>query len=105
MLDTLLHYPVYLLLHTQNYRPLSHFWVWFESSFYPFINVCCRSVVFPLALDFQPDVILVSAGFNATEGHPPTLGGYSVSPECYAHLTRLLMTVCNGKVVMALEGG
>ena len=65
----------------------------------------CRSVVLPLAVDFQPDIVLVSAGFNATEGHPPTLGGYSVSPECYAHLTRLLMTVCNGKVVMALEGG
>ena len=27
-------------------------------------------------------MILVSAGFNATEGHPNTLGGYSVTPAC-----------------------
>ena len=36
----------------------------------------------PIAQEFNPDLILVSAGFNATEGHPPTLGGYSVTPTC-----------------------
>ena len=41
-----------------------------------------RSIVIPICREFDPDIILVSAGFNATEGHPPTLGGYSVSPKC-----------------------
>ena len=36
----------------------------------------------PVLRDFAPDIILVSAGFNATSGHPPTLGGYSVTPQC-----------------------
>ena len=39
------------------------------------------------------------------DGHPPTLGGYSVSPKCYAHMTRMLMGVGSGWVDMALEGG
>ena len=36
----------------------------------------------PVLRDYSPDIILVSAGFNATSGHPPTLGGYSVTPQC-----------------------
>ena len=27
---------------------------------------------------FHPGVILVSAGFDAVDGHPPNLGGYKV---------------------------
>jgi histone deacetylase 4/5 len=64
-----------------------------------------RCVVVPVAREFGPDIILVSAGFNATEGHPPTLGGYTVTPQCYAHMTRILMRVGNGSVALALEGG
>ena len=41
-----------------------------------------RTIVIPIAKQFNPDITLVSAGFNATEGHPPTLGGYSVTPKC-----------------------
>lgn len=41
-----------------------------------------RCVVIPVAREYSPDIILVSAGFNATEGHPPTLGGYTVTPQC-----------------------
>ena len=41
-----------------------------------------RCVVVPVAREFSPDIILVSAGFNTTEGHPPTLGGYTVTPQC-----------------------
>ena len=36
----------------------------------------------PVIRDFGPDLILVSAGFNSTSGHPSTLGGYSVTPKC-----------------------
>ncbi len=64
-----------------------------------------RSLVVPICREFNPDLILVSAGFNATEGHPPTLGGYSVSPKCFSVLTRMLMSVGAGRVALALEGG
>ncbi|XP_050714789.1 histone deacetylase 4-like isoform X9 [Eriocheir sinensis] len=64
-----------------------------------------RSVVMPIAKDFDPDVVLVSAGFDAADGHPPPLGGYKVSASCFAHMTKQLMTLARGKVVLALEGG
>lgn len=64
----------------------------------------------------------MSAGFDAAPGHPPTLGGYNVSPACFGSLTSSLLsqvTIFNvpffsinqvaaqaeGKVVLALEGG
>lgn len=41
-----------------------------------------RTVVMPIAHEFSPDVVLVSAGFDAADGHPPPLGGYKVSAKC-----------------------
>lgn len=41
-----------------------------------------RSVVMPIAQEFSPDVVLVSAGFDAAEGNPAPLGGYKVSAKC-----------------------
>lgn len=41
----------------------------------------------------------------AAVGHPPPLGGYMVSPACFGHLTRELMQLADGKIVLALEGG
>lgn len=64
-----------------------------------------RTIVMPIAREFNPDVVLVSAGFDAASGHTPNLGGYVVSPACFGHLTRELMKLAGGKVVMALEGG
>ncbi|CAM9617585.1 unnamed protein product [Lampetra planeri] len=64
-----------------------------------------RTVVLPIANEFSPDVVLVSSGFDAAEGHPPPLGGYKVSAKCFGHLTRQLMGLAGGRVVMALEGG
>ncbi|XP_058443455.1 histone deacetylase 4 isoform X2 [Malaya genurostris] len=64
-----------------------------------------RTVVMPIARDFQPDIVLVSAGFDAAYGHPAPLGGYMVSPACFGYLTRELMKLADGKVVLALEGG
>ncbi|KAJ0064448.1 hypothetical protein NL108_006514 [Boleophthalmus pectinirostris] len=60
-------------------------------------------VVMPIATEFNPDLVLVSAGFDAARGDP--LGGYNVTPEGYAHLTHLLLTLASGKLVMILEGG
>ncbi|CAL8324886.1 unnamed protein product [Merluccius merluccius] len=64
-----------------------------------------RTVVMPIAQEFSPDVVLVSAGFDAAEGHAPPLGGYKVSSKCFGFLTRQLMSLARGRVVMALEGG
>lgn len=36
----------------------------------------------PIAHEFSPDVVLVSAGFDAVEGHLSPLGGYSVTARC-----------------------
>ncbi|XP_029710704.1 histone deacetylase 4 isoform X4 [Aedes albopictus] len=64
-----------------------------------------RTIVMPIARDFQPDIVLVSAGFDAALGHPAPLGGYMVSPACFGYLTRELMKLADGKVILALEGG
>lgn len=41
-----------------------------------------RSVVMPIANEFAPDIVLVSSGFDAVEGHPPPLGGYTLTAKC-----------------------
>uniref|UniRef100_A0AAQ6A2J9 Histone deacetylase n=1 Tax=Amphiprion ocellaris TaxID=80972 RepID=A0AAQ6A2J9_AMPOC len=64
-----------------------------------------RSVVMPIAQEFSPDVVLVSAGFDAAEGNPAPLGGYKLSAKCFGFLTRQLMSLAGGRVVLALEGG
>ncbi|XP_068997068.1 histone deacetylase 7 isoform X2 [Embiotoca jacksoni] len=64
-----------------------------------------RSVVMPIAQEFSPDVVLVSAGFDAAEGNPAPLGGYKVSAKCFGFLTRQLMSLAGGRLVLALEGG
>ncbi|XP_072162642.1 histone deacetylase 4 [Bemisia tabaci] len=64
-----------------------------------------RSIVMPIAKAFAPDIVLVSAGFDAAIGHPPNLGGYKVSAACFGHMTQQLMQLADGKVVLALEGG
>uniref|UniRef100_A0A8C5B469 Histone deacetylase n=1 Tax=Gadus morhua TaxID=8049 RepID=A0A8C5B469_GADMO len=64
-----------------------------------------RTVVMPIASEFSPDVVLISSGFDAVEGHPPPLGGYMLTSKCFGHLTRQLMTLAGGRVVLALEGG
>lgn len=41
-----------------------------------------RAVVMPIAHQFSPDVVLVSAGFDAVAGHSSSLGGYEVTAKC-----------------------
>lgn len=66
----------------------------------PWLCVCvheCRNVVMPIAQQFSPDVVLVSAGFDAVEGHQSPLGGYNVSAKCKYHTG---VTVGTGPVVI-----
>ena len=62
-----------------------------------------QQVVMPIAYQFNPELILVSAGFDACIGDP--LGGCLVTPEMYGHLTHWLSSLANGRVVLSLEGG
>lgn len=66
-----------------------------------------QEILQPLAREFQPNFILVSAGFDTYYQDP--LGGMHVTPEGFATLTRLLMEsadmLCQGKLAITLEGG
>ena len=64
--------------------------------------VLWEKLLMPLAAEFSPDLVLVSAGFDAAKGD---MGECDITPECFARLTRRLKTLANGKVVCALEGG
>ena len=70
-------------------------------------NSIFQHVLQPIALQFKPDLVLVSAGFDIYEDDP--LGGMLVTPAGFAGLTRILMEIagqcCNGKLVITLEGG
>lgn len=61
----------------------------------------------PIAMEFDPELILISAGFDTSAGDP--LGGMHVTPQGYAALTRSTMRIadacCRGKVTLTLEGG
>lgn len=61
----------------------------------------------PIALEYQPQLILVSAGFDTHYNDP--LGGMDVSEKGYARMTQILMEIAGataqGKLVLTLEGG
>lgn len=58
---------------------------------------------------FAPDLILISAGFDAHVGDPIGGGGQSLEAEDFAWATAAIMSVANrhakGRVVSSLEGG
>lgn len=63
---------------------------------------------FDLALDgFNPDIIIVSAGFDSMAGDP--IGGFTLGMADIERLTRFVVDraedVCAGRVVSVLEGG
>ena len=60
-------------------------------------------VLLPAARAFRPDLVLVSAGFDAARGD--LLGEQIVSPDGYAAMTARLLPLAGGKLVLALEGG
>ncbi|XP_059303354.1 histone deacetylase 15 isoform X3 [Lycium ferocissimum] len=62
-----------------------------------------EQVVLPIALDFNPDFIIISAGFDAARGDP--LGCCDVTPAGYASMTQMLSALSGGKLLVILEGG
>jgi acetoin utilization deacetylase AcuC-like enzyme len=65
------------------------------------------AVVIPVLLQFEPDLIIVSAGFDAHERDP--LGGMRLSTAAFAAMTADLRDVaeecCRGGLVAVTEGG
>jgi len=61
----------------------------------------------PAARRFKPELVLISAGFDAHVDDP--LGGLSLTDEDFVELTRMVLAVAretaNGRVVSLLEGG
>jgi acetoin utilization deacetylase AcuC-like enzyme len=57
----------------------------------------------PAAARFQPDLVLISAGFDSRAGDP--LGRFTLTDEDFADLTRAVMGIGGGRVVSVLEGG
>jgi len=66
-----------------------------------------QDLLAPLARAFQPQFILVSAGFDAHADDP--LGGMQVTEAGFAAMTQVLCDLaadlCPGRVVLTLEGG
>ena len=66
-----------------------------------------RTELVPAAQAFKPDLILVSAGFDAHQDDP--LGGMCLTAEAYGDLTRIVKELaaqhCAGRLVSVLEGG
>ncbi len=66
-----------------------------------------QDIVVPAAEKFQPDWILVSAGFDPHRRDP--LGGMNVTEEGFGAMARLLLALANrfadGRIAFLLEGG
>jgi acetoin utilization deacetylase AcuC-like enzyme len=66
-----------------------------------------RHCLRPICLEYEPQLILVSAGFDIYHRDP--LGGMAVTEKGFARLTAIIMemaqAVCDGRMVMTLEGG
>ncbi len=66
-----------------------------------------REVLRPVAESFKPDLVLVSAGFDAHRDDP--LGGMAVTAEGFAGLCGVVREIAGlsagGKLVLVLEGG
>lgn len=63
--------------------------------------------ILPAIERFRPDLIIISAGFDAHRDDP--LANMNLTAESFARLTSLVMEtaekVCNGRIVSILEGG
>jgi len=66
-----------------------------------------REIVEPIGRDFDPELVLVSAGFDAHRDDP--LGGMDMTPAGFAELMDVCLAVASGaargRLVAVLEGG
>ena len=66
-----------------------------------------RQELMPRAVEFEPQLILISAGFDAHRDDP--LAGLNVTESGYTEMTRVVREIaeasCRGRIVSTLEGG
>ena len=66
-----------------------------------------EQILAPAAHEFQPDLVLISAGFDSRVGDP--LGHFLLTDIDFADLTKLMLSIadqhCAGRLVSVLEGG
>ena len=66
-----------------------------------------RDKLVPAMDEFKPELLLISAGFDAHYADP--LGGFNLSEKDFAELTKIVVEIANkhanGKIISVLEGG
>lgn len=62
-----------------------------------------NKVIMPIAIEYDPDLVIISSGFDAAEGDP--IGGCHLSPNAYGYLTHMMKVLANGNLVVVMEGG
>ncbi|MCK4811265.1 MAG: histone deacetylase, partial [Methanosarcinales archaeon] len=66
-----------------------------------------EKILTPAALDFDPDIILVSAGFDAHIDDP--LAGMAVTTAGFGRMASIVSSIagkcCEGRLAIMLEGG
>jgi acetoin utilization deacetylase AcuC-like enzyme len=66
-----------------------------------------NELVKPVTREYQPELILISCGFDIYDGDP--LGAMRVTPAGFSWMTRTMVElaeeVCDGKLLLSLEGG
>ena len=71
------------------------------------LDLMFRRLVLPVTMAFQPQLVIVSAGFDAHVDDP--LGGMRMTVDGYGTLTRLIyrfaLEHCGGRFVIITEGG
>ncbi|MEA1944564.1 MAG: histone deacetylase [Euryarchaeota archaeon] len=71
-----------------------------------YINVF-KNILIPVALGFDPDIVLVSAGFDAHIDDP--LAGMAVTTDGFREMASIVCLIsdrcCDGRLAITLEGG
>eukprot|EP01084_Bolivina_argentea_P022525 41862_1 len=65
-------------------------------------KIVFKNILIPIIEEFKPEMILISAGFDAACGDP--LGGMNVTPYCYGFMISEMRKLCS-KICLFLEGG
>jgi acetoin utilization deacetylase AcuC-like enzyme len=70
-------------------------------------QIAFTDVIVPVLRQFEPSLLIISAGFDAHEGDP--LGGMRLDADAFGAMTRELRAVaeecCRGRIVAVTEGG
>lgn len=66
-----------------------------------------REIIVPITREYQPDFIIISAGFDTYFGDP--LGTMAVTEQGFASMAKQMVElaeeICKGRLLVALEGG